>query len=364
MKIGFLGPAPPHKGGISQFALSLAKAFLDQGHDVKMFGFKKQYPKLIFSGKSQTSEFTLPEGLEIENLFIPYRPCTWGRAVSKIKEFKPDLLIVSYFIPFFAPAYITICHRLKGIRIIALVHNLIPHESWPGAKLLARVFLKQCQGSIYLSKATLGQLKSLMPNSIAKRARLGFHPAYTQYLARQEKPLPREPYTVLFFGLIKKYKGLQVLIEAMPLVLKQIPQAKLIIAGEVYGKDDGYLQQIEELHIEDQVEPHLRYIPDDEVAGFFQRASLCVLPYLSATQSGVIALSYAFGLPVLASNLDGLAEYIDEGSSGLLADAEPHRLAEKIILYFKKDMFHTMHPKVLKKAAEYSWGRLAELFLP
>ncbi|MCB5229192.1 MAG: glycosyltransferase [Candidatus Cloacimonetes bacterium] len=367
MKIAILGPAPPYKGGISQFALSLAETFLKDGHTVKLFGFEKQYPRLIFPGKTQTAEFEVDPQLEIINSHIPYLPWTWVKAVKAIKEYAPDILIISYFLPFFAPSYIHICKKLPQLRKIALVHNLLPHERIPGAKTFARLLLTQCQMSVCLSQTVFDELKSKMPNHIARKARLGFHPIYDKYLDYKSEGTKREPFTMLFFGLIKRYKGLDILLKAVAIAKAELPQLKLLIAGEVYGADEEYLNLIQELDIEGNVEPHLQFVPDTDVAVFFQRASLCVLPYRDATQSGIIALAYAFGLPVLASRLPGMAQYIDENRSGLMVDANPEpnpeALAAAIVQYFSMDMYEKMHPQVIERAQEYTWQKLAELVL-
>lgn len=365
MKIAFLGPAPPIKGGISAFALELCKSYLKSGHKVKMFGFKKQYPSLIFPGKTQTASFELPQSLQIDNSFIPYRPDTWHKGIKALHEFEPDILFISYFIPFFAPLYFFVAKALKQAKISVILHNLVPHERWPAARLLAKAVLHQAQSIICLSEATQKELKELMPNSIYLKNMLGFHPVYDQY--QPQKPIPREPHTLLFFGLIKKYKGLDILISAMPEVLKQYENAKLMIVGEVYGSDEMYQNMIKELGIQNSVECHFRYVDDAEVAEFFQRAELCVLPYRSASQSGVIATSMAFGLPVLASGLDGLAQYIQDGVNGLLVDAHPEPsskdLALKIIDYFDTQSFASMSQSQKEKAKAYSWDALAQMIL-
>ena len=301
MKIAFLGPAPPIRGGISAFAVELGKCYLELGHEVKMFGFIRQYPSLIFPGKSQTASFDLPESLQIDNSFVPYRPDTWPRGLKAIRDFEPDVLFISYFIPFFAPLYFFVAKAMKKTRVCVILHNLVPHESWPAAKLLARSVLQHADSIVCLSEASQKELMRLMPNNIYLKSKLGFHPVYDQYIIHEEAA--REPHTLLFFGLIKKYKGLDILISAMPKVLEKYEDAKLLIVGEVYGSDELYQNLIDELGIQKSVESHLRYVEDDEVAGFFQRASLCVLPYRTASQSGVIAMAMALGVPVLASGL-------------------------------------------------------------
>lgn len=365
MKIAFLGPAPPIRGGISAFATELAKSYLKLGHEVKMFGFKKQYPALIFPGKSQTASFDLPEGLQIDNCFIPYRPDTWPIGLKAIREYNPDILFISYFIPFFAPLYFFVARAMKKTRVSVILHNLVPHERWPAARLLARSVLKHADSIVCLSDATRSELKQLMPNSIYLKSQLGFHPVYDQYHMRDG--ITREPHTLLFFGLIKRYKGLDILISAMPKVLEKHEDAKLIIVGEVYGDDELYQSLIDELGLQNSVETHFRYVEDDEVAAFFQRCSLCVLPYRTASQSGVIAMAMALGVPVLASRLEGLAQYIEDGVNGLLVTAEPEPtpddLALKIVEFFDTQAFNSMSQAQLAKAKQYTWEALAKMLL-
>lgn len=365
MKIAFLGPAPPIRGGISAFAVELSKCYLEMGHEVKMFGFKRQYPALIFPGKSQTASFDLPDSLQIDNIFIPYRPDTWPRGLKAIREFEPDILFISYFIPFFAPLYSFVARAMKKTKVSVILHNLVPHERWPAAKLLARSVLKYADSIICLSEATKSELKKLMPNEIYLKSKLGFHPVYDQYQMHEE--IAREPHTLLFFGLIKKYKGLDILISAMPEVLEKYSDARLLIVGEVYGSDELYQNLIDELGIQENVESHFRYVEDGEVAGFFQRSSLCVLPYRTASQSGVIAMAMALGVPVLASDFEGLAQYIEDAVNGMLVPADPEPspqdLAAKIIRFFDSQAFASMSRAQLDKAREYTWEALAQMLL-
>lgn len=365
MKLAFLGPAPPIRGGISSFALKLAETLLQDGHEVKMFGFQRQYPSLIFPGKAQTTEFELPAGLQIENAFVAYRPDTWPKALKSIRAFEPDILIISYFIPFFAPLYWYVSKSFKDIKIKVILHNLVPHERWPAAKLLARAVLSQTSEIICLSTAIMNELKALMPNMIYLKAKQGFHPVYDQYQAQE--PIVREAHSLLFFGLIKKYKGLDILLKAMPEVLARFPDARLVVAGEVYGDDSYYQELIQSLNIQANVETQFRYVQDAEIASFFKRSSLCVLPYRSASQSGVIATCMAFGLPVLASNFAGLAQYIEDGVNGILVEAKPEPtpqdLAAKIIHYFQSNGFQAMSAAQSKKAQSYSWDKLAEILI-
>ncbi|NMD12863.1 MAG: glycosyltransferase family 4 protein [Candidatus Cloacimonetes bacterium] len=363
-KIALLGPAPPFRGGISQFALMLGREFSRTGHEVKMYTFKRQYPKLLFPGGEQTISFSGLEGISVQRVFTPYLPQSWRYAVSEIRVWKPDLLIVSYFLPWFAPSYTWILKKLADIRIVCLAHNIDFHEKWPGADLLSKRLFARCHSIVLLSEACKRDLQRKMPKHIADKGISGFHPIYDCYAdnhASREKP--SQP-TALFFGLIKPYKGLDVLLAATKQALKAMPDLKLIIAGEVYGSSEQYLQMIRRLGLTEVVETHFRYIGEDEIGQLFQRSQVCVLPYKSATQSGVISTSYNFNVPVIASDVGGLSEYISPGETGLLVPpGNPEALAQAMIRYFKDGMYLSMSSNIPAYKEQYSWQKLADIFL-
>lgn len=366
MRIGILGPAPPWRGGISQFALDLAIELSNQGHQVRMFTFVHQYPRLIFPGGEQTGSFEIPDGIDIRPCHTPYLPWTWNGALREIREFGPQLLIVSYFLPFFAPSCAWICSHLPGIRIHYLAHNVTAHENWPGGRLLTRLALKRAGKIILLSQSCLQDLRNTMPPEIASRGVAAFHPVYSTYssIPADGKETARDPRAILFFGLIKPYKGLDLLLRAMPLVIKQVPDARLIVCGEVYGDKSEYIRLIDELGISSSVETHFEYIDGKRVDGFFRRASLCVLPYRSATQSGIIGIAYAYDLPILATQVGGLGEYVRDGINGIMVPPEsPEAIAEGIIRFFTSDMYPCLSQGVAEFKQRYSWQALAELVL-
>lgn len=366
MKIALLGPAPPFRGGISQFALMLAKEYQRSGNSVKMFTFQRQYPKLLFPGGEQTTEFSGLPDIPIDRVFTPYLYRSWNNAVRRINEFAPDLLIVSYFLPWFAPSYAWICKRLQGTRIICLAHNIDFHEKWPGADALSRRLLKHCDRIVVLSEACYRDLQRKMPADISAKGVQGFHPIYDCY-GEDSSAAELSSQTgkaLLFFGLIKPYKGLDVLLKAVKQVQKRIGDVKLIIAGEVYGKQNQYLDLIRALGLEDFVETQFRYITDKEIGGFFRRSQVCILPYKSATQSGVIATSYNFNVPVIASDVGGLSEYIDEGVTGMLVPPnDPEALAAALIRFYEEDMYSVMSKNIPAYKERYSWQKLAETIL-
>ncbi len=365
-RIALLGPAPPFRGGISQFALMLAREFLREGHEVRMYTFKRQYPQLLFPGGEQTTTFSDIHDIPVERVFTPYLPHTWKNAVVSIRDFQPDLLITSYFLPWFAPSYAWIYKRLSDTRKICLAHNIDFHEKWPGADLLSQQFFKHCERIVLLSSACLNDLKRKMPVAISRKGLLGFHPIYDCYSSGWDKPVavpPKQP-TALFFGLIKAYKGLDVLLKALKQARRRIPELKLIIAGEVYGKADMYEHLIRELGLGEAVDARFHYITDSEIAAIFRQAQVCVLPYKSATQSGVIATAYSFQMPVIASDVGGLSEYVSAGDTGLLVPPnDPEALAASLIRYFEEDLHARMSARIPSYIEKFSWPKLAALIL-
>ncbi|MDD2227815.1 MAG: glycosyltransferase [Candidatus Cloacimonetes bacterium] len=361
MKIAILGPAPPYRGGISLFALMLARAWREAGHEVAFFNFAAQYPRLLFPGKDQyDSSLNEHEFLNYRTL-TPWLPHTWTKTVKVIQDFQPDLLIVSWFLPFFAPAYGMILSKLTGIPKVILAHNVASHEKWALAGYLTRFVFTKADKIAVLSKATLTELIRKLPLSISKQSVLGYHPIYDCY-TKGEAVEASNAHNMLFFGLIKPYKGLDVLLDAMPLVLSKIPDAKLVIAGEVYGDSSPYHKQIDYLGIARSVETHFRYISEPEVSSFFSNANLCILPYKSASQSGVIATSYSFGVPVLASDVGGSGEYILPGETGdLVSPNNPVKLAEGIINHFSQEK--DMRPSIMEYNKRHSWSSLADLII-
>ncbi|MDD2332420.1 MAG: glycosyltransferase, partial [Candidatus Cloacimonetes bacterium] len=278
MRIAFLGPCHPFRGGIAHFAEQLAKEFLSKDIEIRMFNFIHQYPALIFpaSGQYATTQEDLP--FPQERVLTPYNPLTWKFTCKRIDRFAPNILILSYWLPIFAPVYLWILAHLRHTKVFLLAHNLDFHERWPLADCLSKKLIHKVDKVIVLSAKSAGDLLTLNPESGQSKLIRGFHPIFTDYqnIGRTHE---REEFTLLFFGLVKEYKGLDILLKALPMVKNVLPKIKLIIAGDVYGKKDQYQQIISEHNLEEHLEIHFRYIENDEVPGFFERAEVCVLPY-------------------------------------------------------------------------------------
>jgi glycosyltransferase involved in cell wall biosynthesis len=364
MKIAFLGPAYPLRGGIAHFATLLAIE-MQKKNQVKLFSFARQYPTFLFPGKEQKEIGESKPDLEIESILIPYNPFTWKKNLKAIFAFKPQILIISYWIPFFAPCFGWLAGKLKkqNISVFYLIHNLTFHERWLMAETLTRFALKKADALISLSDSVYHELKQKYPASKIIR---GFHPVYNCYdynaftpQTAKKKLRLEEKRVLLFFGFIKPYKGVDLLLRSMPSIIQKLPDTHLLICGEVYGKVKPYNDMIKELKLEDKISFYDRFIANDEIEMFFKAADVLVLPYLSATQSGVLQIAAHFGLGAVCTPVGSLSEMI--GENGIVAKAvSESAFAEAIIEYFALDGNH-LRQNILTENYRYSWENLAQL---
>jgi glycosyltransferase involved in cell wall biosynthesis len=369
MKIAFIGPAYPLRGGIAQFITLMAQE-LAAAHEVRIFSFRKQYPALIFPGKEQTDPGEQPPDLAIEAPFVPYNPLTWMQAVRAVCHYKPDVVILKYWIPFFAPAFGWIIRRLKkriSCRVVYVIDNIQFHEKWPLADRLTRYALGRADRLVTLSHSVYQDAKRLFPRSDVVQ---GVHPVYNCYNLDAHSPQSARDAlhlagkkVVLFFGYIKHYKGLDLLLKAFPAVRNALPDAHLLIVGEVYGDDAEYLSLIDELQLQDAVTFVRRFVANNEVELFFKAADVLALPYRSATQSGVVQIAYDMHLGAVATPVGGLPELIHPGKTGTLAaSTEPAAIAEALVAFFALPR-DAVQQAVAAEAQKYSWDALLQLVL-
>jgi glycosyltransferase involved in cell wall biosynthesis len=363
MRIAFLGPSHPWRGGIAQFANTLGNKLALQGHDIVMFTFIHQYPTLLFPGSEQMDTSAQPIKLATQRVLTPYNPLNWFSAIKDIKYWKPDVIIVSYWLPFMAPAFGFILSRLKGIRIVYLLHNIEFHEKWPLADKLTAYALKPAKEYITLSNITTQALIRILKLKDSNRIIPLFHPVY-EHLIIPHGTDAKPKHKMLFFGFVKHYKGLDILLQAMPLVLKKMPELKLVIAGDVYGDRGVYFDLIDKLGIKANVEANFKYIPDELLDEFFSGCDVCVLPYRTATQSGVAQMAFAHEVPVIATKVGGIEEVVIEGENGLLAPPEDAQaLAEKIIEYYNRDYAEKFKANIRKQNLQFSWDSFVKQLL-
>lgn len=361
MRIAVLSAFPPYRGGIAQFSTALVRE-LKQAHEVHAFTFTRQYPGLLFPGTSQY-DMGAADGIHAERVLDSINPLSWKRTATRMLEARPEVAVLRCWMPFFAPAMGTVAGHLRkqGVKVISIVDNALPHEPHFYDRPLTRWFLKKNDGLIAMTEAVQEDILELCPGS---RVRLMPHPLYDHFgkpvpraEARQKLGLPSDARVLLFFGLIRDYKGLDLLIEAFG---KLDGRHHLVIAGEPYGDFQEYRKQIDASPNKVNIHLHARYIADAEVPGFFGAADAVVLPYKSATQSGVTAIAHHFGVPVVATDVGGLREALGNGRTGVLVpEASAEALEAGIRELFNRDP-SAIRSNIGALREQLSWKRFGQ----
>lgn len=370
-KIVILGPAHPLRGGgITTFNHRLAKEFIASGHHCSIYSFSLQYPSFLFPGKTQYSDEPAPQGLTIFPVVNSINPFNWLKVGKRLHKEKPDIIVVRFWLPFMGPALGTILRKVKKnkhTKIVCIADNVIPHEKRPGDKPFTRYFLKPCDAFITMSEKVMKDLRLFEK---AKPAILVEHPLYDNFGpvipksdARKHLGLAEHDRILLFFGFIRKYKGLDLLLEALYLLKQKTGShtgdLKLLVAGEFYEDQKHYLELIESRGLQDQVILRSDFIPDSEVQYFFCAADVVVQPYRNATQSGVTPLAYHFEKPMIVTNVGGLPSLVPHEKSGLVTEPDPRAIADTIAQYFKfGEGFFVPHLREEKK--KFSWQNLTD----
>jgi glycosyltransferase involved in cell wall biosynthesis len=364
--IVIIGPAHPLRGGgIVSFNERLAYAFQDAGHSCEIWSFSFQYPGFLFPGKSQFVTTPPPKGLTIRTLINSINPLNWILIGLKLKKKNPELVIVRFWIPFMGPCLGTILRLInkKQTKIICIADNVIPHEKRPGDKLFTRYFVKSCDAFVTMSKSVLSDLQRIAPS---KPAKLTVHPLYDQFgpqlpqdIAREKIGLNRQEKIILFFGFIRPYKGLDLLLATMSEPRIQSMQVKLLIAGEFYENEDRYHQLIKEYQLKDRVILHTHFIPDNEVGIYLSAADVVVQPYKTATQSGVTPLAYHFEKPMIVTNVGGLPEMVPHKKAGLVCEPNSIDIARSIETFYQIGASH-FTPGIQEEKKKYEWSTMIE----
>lgn len=368
MKVIILGTSWPYRGGLAAFNERLAREYQTEGHEVEVVTFTLQYPKLLFPGKTQYSDEPAPQGLKITRKLNAINPFSWIKTGLYIRKQNPDLLITKFWLPFMAPALGTVNRiaKRKTTRRISILDNLIPHEKRLGDKLFARYFVKSVDGMVAMSRSVLADVDIFDPRRKKARAFCP-HPLYDHYgatLTRKESldliGLREKQHYVLFFGFIREYKGLDLLLEAM--ADERIAQmgVKLIVAGEFYGDAKPYMEQMKRLDISDRVVMHTEFIPDHEVNRYFCAADLVAQPYKTATQSGVTQIAFHFERPMLVTNVGGLPEIVPDGKVGFVVEPEAQQIADAIVRYFSEGWQERMTEGVREEKQKYLWSNMTD----
>ena len=373
MRIGIVGTAWPMRGGIAQYNALLAGA-LAQRNEVELVSFTRQYPGFLFPGKSQLDTSEDPLRFPARPLIDSINPFTWGRAVAHLNQHRPDGLVMKYWMPFFAPAYGWIARGVRRAgprpsdgarpRVVAILDNLIPHEHRPFDTTLTRWFMGAVDAYIVQSKSVRDDLEQMDPEAQYLEVA---HPVYNLFGQRIDKQVaraklgldPDEP-LLLFFGFVRAYKGLDLLLQALPAVRREL-RARVLVLGEFYEPRAETDRLIASLGIGDAVTIRDDYVPNEEVGLAFSAADLVVLPYRSATQSGIVPIAWQLERPVLCTDVGGLAEVVEHDRTGLVVPPEdPAALAAAILRYFREGLEERFLPAITKERERYSWDRMVE----
>ena len=369
MKIAIIGTAFPYRGGLANFNERLAYQIQEEGHQVNIYTFTLQYPNFIFPGKSQFSKGIPPKNLNIKRALNSLSPINWLRTGNRIKKEKYDLVIIGYWLPFMSPCLSTVANKIKSnkkSKIVSIVHNMIPHESRMGDKFLSNLFVKNCHAFLALSDSVLKdieQFDSLKPKVVSP------HPVYDNFgesvskeAALKKLNLESKYKYILFFGLIRDYKGLDLLLNAMPLIDNK--NVKLIIAGEYYSNKEFYSNLIEKNNLKDKIIDLDGFVDHRDVRYYFCASDLVVQPYKSATQSGVTQIAYHFNKPMVVTNVGGLKEMCPDEKVGYLVEPNKEQVAQGVNRFFAQTDVTHMTKNIIEEKKKYSWNKLTkEIYL-
>ncbi len=366
MRIIIVGTAFPYRGGLAAFNERLAHQFVSEGHEVEMVTFTLQYPSFLFPGKTQYSSGSAPEGLEIVRRVNSVNPLNWIRVGREIGEKRPDMVVFCYWMSFMAPCFGTIARRVVRnghTRCVGLVHNLMAHEPSVLDRWFTPYFVRGMQGFVALSKSVVDDIARVDKRNVPKA--WSPHPIYDHYgrimpkeLACEQLAVSEEENYLLFFGFVRAYKGLDLLIEAMADERVKALGVKLIVAGEFYDDEQPYVKRITELGLGERVILHNEFIADEAVAAYFSAADLVVQPYRTATQSGVTQVAFHFEKPMLVTNVGGLGEIVHHGEMGYAVAPEAKEIADGIVDFYENDRSEAFVEKVREEKVKYGWDKM------
>lgn len=362
-KIVLIGPVYPYKGGISHYTGLMYRALAEE-HDVTMISYKLQYPKFLY--KKEQKDFS-NDTFKIDNtnyLIHTANPFNWFHSAKEIKKINPDLIIIQWWHPYFSPCYWMLCKLLKSFKKLFICHNVFPHERFPMDRFLAKRVLSSGNFFIVHSKQDETDLKFIKPNALYKRTVVPtFNTFKIKNISKAEGRkllnIHETEKVLLFFGFVREYKGLKHLLNALPQVVEAFDNIKLLVVGDFDGDKDSYATLIHDLNMDSYVEIHDGYIPDLEVEKFFAASDLVVLPYESATQSGIVQIAYGFEKPVVVTNVGGLPEVVLDDQTGYVVEPKSSTaLATAIVRFFQDNKAERFSTAIREEAYKYSWDRM------
>ncbi len=345
MKIIIIGSAWPLRGGLAAYNERLATEFKRMGHETEIETFSLQYPNFLFPGKTQYADWPAPGDLVIRASVNSVNPFNWIRNGRRLRKTKPDLIVIKYWLPFMGPALGTIsriARKNKKTRVVTIFDNIIPHEKRPGDKLFTRYYIKGSDAFVAMSDSVLedtykfdqNKPRAFCPHPIFDN----FGPALPKEEAKKRLNLEMGSHYILFFGFIRDYKGLDLLLDAFADSRFRGRNIRLLIAGEFYSDPGCYMDQIKKYRLEDEIVLKSDFIPDEEVKAYFSAADLVVQPYKSATQSGISQIAYHFEKPMIVTRVGGLPEIVPDGKVGFVTDPEPDKIADAILRFYDEGL--------------------------
>jgi glycosyltransferase involved in cell wall biosynthesis len=365
VKVAVVGPTYPHRGGIAHYT-SLLAFHLNQQCDMRLYGFRQQYPNWLFPGRSQIDPSPKPlVDVEASAWLVPWLPWTWRKVQHDWLHWRPDVVVIQWWVPFMAPMTAWLAGRARklGSRVVMICHNVLPHERNRFDAVLIRMALSKADQLIVHSAADRAKAISLLPK---RRVDVVPHPSYASFQSGSwtresaRSTLDLNGNVLLFFGLVRPYKGLLDLLAAMRLVLSSI-NATLLVVGEIWGKAEIYRLRVKELGIEQQVQFIDRYVPDSEVPMYFAASDLTVLPYREATGSGVLQLSFGLGVPVVATRTGGMEDSVENGVTGFLVDpGDVSGLSQAILQFFLENKASIFRQNIAQYPPDLGWHKLQQ----
>ena len=367
-KVIIIGPAHPLRGGLASFNERLARQFMQEGNEVSVYTFSLQYPGFLFPGTTQYSSEPAPKDLDIKVRINSVNPLNWLMVGNELRKIKPDLIVVRYWLPFMGPALGTILRSVnknKHTRIVCIADNINPHEKRPGDSAFTKYFIKPIDGFITMSAKVMQDLKAIT----SKPAQQVVHPLYDNFgealpkaAARNHLGLNEQDKIILFFGFIRQYKGLDLLLQAMAEPAMKASNIKLLVAGEFYEDRKSYDELISSLNVSEQLILRTDFIQDSEVRYYLSAADFVIQPYRNATQSGVTPLAYHFEKPMLVTNVGGLPDLVPEGKVGLICEPNPPSIAKGILELYGLGEAHFL-PHLREEKKKYSWEKLTKAIM-
>jgi D-inositol-3-phosphate glycosyltransferase len=370
MKIALIGPAYPYRGGIAHHTNMLYTYLRRHGHEVDVVTFTRQYPRFLYPGQTQEEvgkAGDVAEAIPSVRLIDSINPLTWWRAARHLRNGAYDLHVFRWWLPFFGFAFGTIARIVRRRRpgsVLVILDNLFPHEKRPGDAQLTSYFFRFCDMAVCQSSTVLEQLARTYP--AIPRTMLP-HPVYENFGEAIDRDEARtrlgitSAKVILFFGFVRRYKGLDRLLEAMPEIVRRVPDAHLLVVGEFFEDREPYLKTIREGGVEPRVTIHDAYVPNEEVAGWFSAADMLVLPYHSATNSGIVQIGYNFAVPAIVTNVGSLSEVVLDGETGFVLDeATPEAIAAAVAKMYEGDTRERFAANIVRERRKYSWDAFVE----